>query len=210
LIVASFVFDEAGPLRPFFNILAEVVMKELTIKCSSCGEKFSKARKEYDRRVRLGKSDFFCSRSCAGKSAGNMQKLRMMSEESAKVFDISEYAGNKHDKYTGLRQFLNRAKQRDKHEGLTLEHLLEVWNRQGGRCAYTGVHLERPKGGRSGMNKNYLASLDRIDSNLGYRNGNVQFVSVTVNNLKNDMTEEQVYEFFGIVKGICGRDLITA
>ena len=39
------------------------------------------------------------------------------------------------------------------------------------------------------------ASLDRIDSSLGYIPGNVQFVSVIANYAKRDFQEEELFEF---------------
>lgn len=185
----------------------------VVLNCATCGNEFSKSGKEYRRQVKNGRSDFYCSISCAGKRKENLARMSEMCKASAIVFNISDYAGNRADEFTGLREHLRRAQQRkDKYEGLTLEHLLEVWERQEGRCAYTGVELAQPLncGGNNGVSKNYLASLDRIDSGIGYRNGNVQFVSVTVNRLKNDMSEEEVIDFFDIVKGIRRRDLISA
>lgn len=51
------------------------------------------------------------------------------------------------------------------------------------------------------LNKNFMASVDRIDSTRGYFRDNVRFVSATVNYAKNDQTEEQFQEFLDIIRG---------
>jgi hypothetical protein len=43
-------------------------------------------------------------------------------------------------------------------------------------------------------------SLDRINNSLGYVIGNVQFVSIVINFMKNTMSEKEVYELINIIK----------
>jgi hypothetical protein len=189
----------------------EADMKTVRIDCTTCGEEFEKPSKEHRRKLRLGKTEFFCSRSCAGKSVGNKKHLKTAGKLSAEVFSISEWSDNRRDAYTGLREHLSRARARvEKYDGLTLDDLLEAWQIQGGMCAITGVKLIHPGCQGHSISKNYLASLDRIDSSKGYKKGNVQFISATANNLKNDMTQQEVDEFLSIVQGIQRRDLSTA
>jgi len=183
----------------------------VSLECATCGVEFDKCAKEHRSRVKKGKTEFYCSRSCGAKRKANLDRMADMHAASAEVHNIADYAANRADEFTGLREHLRRAKQRgDKYEGLTLEHLLIVWDRQQGRCAFTGVDLEHPGFGGHDIHQNYLASLDRIDSSVGYKDGNVQFVSATVNYLKNDMSSEGVYDFFDIVRGIRRSDSTTA
>lgn len=185
--------------------------KTVQLECATCGSEFEKSAKEYKRRVSNGANEFYCSRSCGAKRRANLERMSDMRVASAEVHNIADYAGNRADEFTGLREHLRRARQRgEKYEGLTLEHLLLVWDCQKGRCAFTGVELQHPSSLGHDIHQNYLASLDRIDSSVGYRDGNVQFVSATVNYLKNDMSTEDVCDFFDIVRGICRSDLITA
>lgn len=81
--------------------------------------------------------------------------------------------------------------------GLAVEvgpaYLVELFDQQGGRCALTGVALTltrgftRKKGAQT-------ASLDRIDSALGYLPGNVQWVHKDVNRMKNVYGEDYFVE----------------
>jgi hypothetical protein len=45
-----------------------------------------------------------------------------------------------------------------------------------------------------------LASVDRIDSSVGYEKNNIQFVSRTINYAKNDMTHEEMIKFLSFLK----------
>jgi hypothetical protein len=68
-------------------------------------------------------------------------------------------------------------------------YLDQLFQNQNGRCALTGVLLWFTKASKNHQYQN--ASLDRIDSNLGYIRGNVQWVVKEVNMLKIDMTEKR-------------------
>lgn len=64
-------------------------------------------------------------------------------------------------------------------------YLDELWEFQKGKCAYTGRSLEI----------GVTASVDRIDSNLGYVKGNVQWLHKDVNKAKMALTD---YEFVAL------------
>lgn len=69
---------------------------------------------------------------------------------------------------------------------ITIEDLDIQWERQQGRCAYTGWPLE------FGTNSTeQTASLDRRDSSGGYTPDNIQFVHKDVNVMKTDLTEDR-------------------
>lgn len=94
------------------------------------------------------------------------------------------------DKYTGFREFIRRAKKRNKLGDLTLQDLLEQWEKQKGICPYSGVLLILP----SYKHKNdpiFTASLDRVDSKLPYSKTNIQYVSVAMNYMKGQLTNDE-------------------
>ena len=103
---------------------------------------------------------------------------------------------NRKDKYSYLKEHLRRAKRRSKEFNLTLSYLDKVWKKQGGMCIYSGVKLLQPN---NTENYNYVASLDRIDNARGYIEGNVQFISVLCNWLKNKCDDIHIKEFFKII-----------
>ena len=60
--------------------------------------------------------------------------------------------------------------------GVDAEYLWDLFQRQGGLCALSGLALR--------LGKRPTASLDRIDSALGYVSGNVQWVHKDLNRMK--------------------------
>lgn len=88
-----------------------------------------------------------------------------------------------------LRYLLGKAKLRKQHEfDITPEDLYELWEKQNGLCAYskkplnnTANHLQR-------------ASLDRIDSKIGYVKDNIQLVTYAVNKMKQEFSEGDFLE----------------
>lgn len=68
---------------------------------------------------------------------------------------------------------------------LTKEYLDELYKKQLGLCAITGDKLPD-------INE---SSLDRIDSNKGYIEGNVQWVTVQANKCKHILSMKELYEF---------------
>jgi thymidylate synthase ThyX len=84
----------------------------------------------------------------------------------------------------------NRWKSSAKRRGLDFNLEFEdiVWNDV---CPYLGIELNYQTDGESGSK----ASLDRIDSSLGYIKGNVQVISNKANVMKNDADSKEIIEF---------------
>lgn len=89
-----------------------------------------------------------------------------------------------------------RAKSKNIYFDITKEDLLNLWDKQNGKCALTGLDMtyDRYKG-RIYTN----VSVDRIDSSKGYTKDNIQLVCMAANQAKSDLTDEELYE---ICKGI--------
>jgi hypothetical protein len=69
---------------------------------------------------------------------------------------------------------------------ITFDEVLEIWLRQKGKCALSGQRMETNKI----IGKNLSgASLDRIDSNLGYIPGNIQWTCWQANRLKTNFRQ---------------------
>tara|TARA_X000001036_G_C20651320_1_gene795110 strand:- start:637 stop:1101 length:465 start_codon:yes stop_codon:yes gene_type:complete len=79
----------------------------------------------------------------------------------------------------------------DREWTLVYEDVLELWEKQEGRCALSGVFLTHHKDGLG--KKDYNASLDRISQNGGYTPDNVQLVCFRVNIMKHNLTEDLFY-----------------
>ncbi|MCT7997478.1 hypothetical protein [Laspinema olomoucense] len=132
---------------------------------------------------------------------GQDRELEFLAQLNPVTWD-SPRRGPRIDSYSPFRQHLNLARMHARMKGrecsLTLEDLKQLWERQGGRCVYTGWELENPPttNGRLRCDRHpRRASLDRIDSTQGYRLENVQFVSVMANYAKRDFPETELLKF---------------
>ena len=82
-----------------------------------------------------------------------------------------------------------RAKKREIPFDIDAEWVWELWDKQNGRCALSGVHLTHHRGAQDFCDTN--ASLDRIRNHEGYTRWNTQLVAFRVNALKSNMDEGQ-------------------
>jgi hypothetical protein len=69
---------------------------------------------------------------------------------------------------------------------------MELWNNQKGKCALTNITLILRNDEKIKPN---TASLDRIDSSIGYVKGNVQFVAYSINLAKVDFDNQEFIDF---------------
>jgi hypothetical protein len=72
------------------------------------------------------------------------------------------------------------------------KYLKDLWDAQEGKCAISGINMTYEMfNGRIPTN----VSVDRINSSLGYEIDNIQLVCMAVNQMKSDMTTEQLLFF---------------
>lgn len=159
---------------------------KVQLTCDYCGSTFERESREIKRSKKKGRKNF-CSRNCSGKA--NVCNIPLES----RTYDISFHSSNRRDEFTPFRAHLTRAKRRHHEVNLDLEYLQEVWNKQNGKCSYSGVILQKPLY-RKKNDPRYVASLDRIDSSKGYVKGNIQFVSASINYMKSFLSHEQTVE----------------
>lgn len=93
------------------------------------------------------------------------------------------------------------AKSRKIEFNVTIEYIWELFLKQNRKCALSGIELKFPESKNN--KKDRTASLDRIDSNKPYKEGNVQWVHKIVNNMKQGYTQEQ---FINICKLIANNN----
>ena len=77
---------------------------------------------------------------------------------------------------------------------LTIPYLAKLWFKQKGRCALTGIMLEYESGDPQSKNP-YRTSVDRIDNNRGYVQGNVRLLTHWANNAKSTWPDEIFIKF---------------
>lgn len=101
-----------------------------------------------------------------------------------------------------IRKAKKRGKAVDKGFDITWQFLLKLLEKQGRRCAITGIEFTF-RAEFDGRIDQFRASVDRIDSNKGYTKDNVQLVCAQVNLMKHQSTEtELLFWATKIVEGL--------
>lgn len=87
-----------------------------------------------------------------------------------------------------------KAKERNLEWSLSCEYLWNLFLQQGKKCALSGVELNISSSINKNHNidrSNHTASLDRIDNNLPYIEGNVQWIHKTLNAMRRQYSVEE-------------------
>jgi len=165
------------------------------VSCSGCGESFEKQTRYVKQSEKRGMKHY-CSRSCMGLSTCKEKFPSDWSNSKENKKHLRTISSNRRDEFTEFKTLYRSCLKRHHECDIDLPYLKEIWKSQNGKCAITGVDLVL----ESSYNKNYQASLDRIDSSKGYIKGNVRYTSVSVNWLKSNLTDEHLKEFINICK----------
>lgn len=98
-------------------------------------------------------------------------------------------------RYLGAKE---RSKKKNLPFNITKEYLKELWDKQKGKCAISGLDMTFEQGnGRISTN----LSIDQINPKEGYTIGNIQLVCMAINQMKSDLNMDEVYMFCeGILK----------
>lgn len=162
--------------------------KLITIICDLCGKEYEKPITEYNRNKSLNRHSF-CSRICSAKF-GNKNVPRKRSYEHLKLYQ---------KKANPFLFYLRTIRKRYKEINITIDDLIEQWDKQEGICPYSGIKLLLASSRNTHINPIYRASLDRIDSNKGYIKGNIQFTSTSINYMKNSMSHEDTIKLCKLI-----------
>lgn len=176
--------------------------KYVDLVCENCRLNFNRKVGEYNRCLKKGFS-ITCSRSC-GASVAN----KKYPKEGFVNPLIRDFAGNRQDEFSSFRYYVIKSKSKERIDrygepDITVEYLKEIWDKQGGKCPYTGLELKIPRNTQGHNIKTdslMKASLDRVDSGKGYVQGNVEFVCIGINLLKRDFSKDQVVNFLSQIQ----------
>ena len=124
-----------------------------------------------------------------GKCKKNVEHIKSVRSD----YDITQHSGHRKDEYSGFRWYIKVLNMRGKEVDVDLQYLKELWESQKGRCAFSGQELELRT--HSNKQKASSASLDRINNDKGYIQGNVRFVSVIFNYARNTFSDQDVLNF---------------
>ena len=182
-----------------------------TVICDNCGREFQKPLSEVKRSNDKHRK-MYCCRKCAAEGASNTRMNLPHKPASDKMKEhLKHICGNQRDEYTPFRYTYRCVTRRFKDNNITLDDLKETWEKQNGICPYTGLKLILPE--NSNINEIdffHRASLDRIDSSLGYIKGNIQFISTPINLMKNTKSDLEVKKFLKEISNYTSKLLITS
>jgi hypothetical protein len=88
-----------------------------------------------------------------------------------------------------VKRVRDSARKRDLEYSITPEYMWEIFQKQNGRCVYTGYMLYFRHFDEFNGPQEQTASLDRIDSSLGYVVENVQWIYKNLQFMKSNMNE---------------------
>lgn len=87
----------------------------------------------------------------------------------------------------------DRAKYKSLEFDLTIEYLHYLWEKQNGKCYYSGLQMTYER------NDIHAVSIDRINSSLGYTKDNVVLACSTINVMKNS---HSIDEFINLCRSV--------
>jgi hypothetical protein len=169
----------------------EAIM-EIKLICEICGKRFFRKKGEVNRNRKLGRPTY-CSLACAGiGNLGNIPVEKRHHPENLKP-------DNRGDEFSLVRFHLRNIKNKSRCRKpcyVDLQDLKEQWDKQEGRCPYTGWLLKTPINCGQLLPKTPdRASLDRIDSSKPYTKDNIQFISLMAQYAKNSWDGQELLDF---------------
>lgn len=126
-------------------------------------------------------------------------KFKEKQKASGKTFYSSLKDKAKSDPLVTFNSMLAGAKARahaaDRAFSITNKDICYLWIKQQGKCALTGNDLTTELGSKDP----FLASIDRIDSDFGYTEGNIQLIGAAVNCMKSNHSQQTFVEICKLV-----------
>ena len=171
--------------------------------CFNCSNKFKRNQSEHNRSVQLNRKEF-CSHSCQFKYLHKLGKYDKNKDNFTKIYSI-QGVGRKNDEFSSFRKFYRSIKSRSKFKNwkveITLQDLKNQWDKQQGKCYYTGIDLLLPINTckKSEIINPRLCSLERLDSTKSYLPDNIVFCCFMANCTKNQFTKEEMFDFCKLV-----------
>jgi len=147
--------------------------------CSGCGLGLSYTNKANFERAEAAKS---VCRKCS-----NTKTNKTVSRKKS---DNAAWTGYKDIPGKAFSRLKNGAKQRNLRFEITIEDIWKQYIHQEKLCAFSGIPIE------FGLD----ASVDRIDSSVGYLKYNIQIVHKTLNMMKKDMPNDLFISWCRMVK----------
>ena len=184
-------FIESQPNRGF-----------LKVRCTGCGEKYLKRRDHV-----IYRPPARC-RNCANRNNALRNQRRGIINRKGYSAYGHRGIGDLSKTQFGKMKWSAQKRGIEWDDDVTLEYCWDLYEKQGGKCALSGLSLKitgakhEPITGKNGNINRKLdltASLDRVDSNLHYTRGNLQWVHVRINFMKNTFNQQEFVKMCTLV-----------
>lgn len=165
----------------------------------TCIKQLPKPTPKYKGRYYL----FLCS--CGNEHKANASSVNLGRVDCCNTCKNLKMAGDKNPNWCGYgeiphswwkRRIIKRAKDAKMINNISIEYGWELFLEQNKKCVYSGVELTFPTNGKYASG---TASLDRIQSSLGYIKGNVQWVHKDINMMKQSLTDEEFIKWCHLI-----------
>jgi len=141
-----------------------------------------------------------CKCTCGEIKVLSTYTLTSGASKGCPMCDVTQTQAEKHlitSYYWGSLQ--SSARKRGLNFAISKDYASDLYEQQGRRCTLTGMRLNMADTHSAWHEGKQTASLDRIDSLLGYENGNVQWVHKMVNLAKWDLPQEEFIRVCNLV-----------
>jgi hypothetical protein len=148
---------------------------------------------------RFGKSRWHCICDCGRTVEINYSSLayNLTTSCGCHKIELCRCGGYQTISRAWWRKLVKGAAQRGYEFSISPEDVWVIYEQQGKRCVFTNLPIEFfPDSNRIQFQ---TASLDRIDSNLGYVKENIQVVHKVINQMKGYLTDEEFSAFCNLV-----------
>ena len=144
-----------------------------------------------------------CTCKCGNKFQGLMSSIRRETTRSCGCLksEVALYRTKQirdnlpQNRFTEIKR---NAKSRGYEFSITIDYLRELFLKQYKKCYFTKIELVF---GPADISTETTASLDRIDNNKGYTEGNVQWVHKDVNKMRGEMTVDNFIKACKLISG---------
>lgn len=94
---------------------------------------------------------------------------------------------------------VSRANKKNFELSITKQEAYQIFLNQNKKCKLSGIDIKFAISSKDYLSKNQTASLDRIDSSIGYTKNNVQWVHKNINLMKGCLSDQEFIHFCNLV-----------
>lgn len=144
------------------------------------------------------KSRWLCQCNCGRQKVVNASSLlRGLTFSCNCLKEEKVRKGYKDISFNWWKRKNNEARTRDLEFNITIEYVWELYEKQNRKCSLTDLDIVFYQDSNQCCYQ--TASIDRIDSNKGYIEGNVQIIHKTVNLMKNFLRDDEFIAFCNLI-----------